>query len=144
MWSAPMHDADWVKLTLSEVQKRKGELGGYEKVHGLLTAVSEVSDGAPVKESIIDMWVVVKVDWVKPTLSKKRGAWGLREALLPPVVLFAPGAAKHPPVQSREWDECHAQAHTSPPLPSPSVFSRIAGVQSTTVSTATSVGSALD
>ena len=45
MWSAPMHDPDWVKLTLSEVQRRKGELGGYEKVHGLLTAVSEVSGG---------------------------------------------------------------------------------------------------
>ena len=78
MWSAPMHDADWVKLTLSEVQKRKGELGGFEKVHGLLTAVSEVSNGAPVKASIIDMWVVVKVDWVKLMLSEKGGARGIR------------------------------------------------------------------
>ncbi|CAI5500452.1 unnamed protein product [Closterium sp. Naga37s-1] len=41
MWSAPIHDASWVRLVLGEVQAGKGRLAGFGKVHGLLTAVSE-------------------------------------------------------------------------------------------------------
>ncbi|CAI7809224.1 unnamed protein product, partial [Closterium sp. NIES-54] len=41
MWSAPIHDASWVRLVLGEVQAGKARLAGFGKVHGLLTAVSE-------------------------------------------------------------------------------------------------------
>ncbi|GJP46498.1 hypothetical protein CLOM_g5778 [Closterium sp. NIES-68] len=41
MWSAPIHDASWVRLILGEVQAGKAKLAGFGKVHGLLTAVSE-------------------------------------------------------------------------------------------------------
>ncbi|CAI5461577.1 unnamed protein product [Closterium sp. Yama58-4] len=41
MWSAPIHDASWVRLVLGEVQAGKAKLAGFGKVHGLLTAVSE-------------------------------------------------------------------------------------------------------
>ena len=36
-------------MKISDVQRRHGELGGYEKVHGLLTAVSEVSGGCRIE-----------------------------------------------------------------------------------------------
>lgn len=41
MWSAPMHDAQWLSSTLASVEKNKHLYPAYNRIHGILTTASE-------------------------------------------------------------------------------------------------------
>ena len=42
IWSAPIHDQDWVVSTLAGVKSMKDRYPAYEKITSVLTTVSEV------------------------------------------------------------------------------------------------------
>lgn len=43
IWSAPIHDQDWVVSTLTGVKSMKDRYPAYDKITSVLTTVSEVS-----------------------------------------------------------------------------------------------------
>lgn len=43
IWSAPIHDPEWVASMLANVTAMKSRYPAFDKVHSILTAVSEVS-----------------------------------------------------------------------------------------------------
>jgi tRNA (guanine26-N2/guanine27-N2)-dimethyltransferase len=42
IWSAPIHDQDWVLSTLADVRPMKDRYPAYNKITSVLTTVSEV------------------------------------------------------------------------------------------------------
>jgi tRNA (guanine26-N2/guanine27-N2)-dimethyltransferase len=47
IWSAPIHDQDWVVSTLTGVKSMKDRYPAYDKITSVLTTVSEVPPTPP-------------------------------------------------------------------------------------------------
>lgn len=60
MWSAPMHDAQWLSSTLASVRKNKHLYPAYNKIHGLLTAASEELMDVPLFVSLHGLSATLK------------------------------------------------------------------------------------
>ncbi|KAJ7567567.1 hypothetical protein O6H91_02G153100 [Diphasiastrum complanatum] len=60
IWSAPIHDPNWVDLTLAVATKFKTRHPAYEKIHSILTAVSEELLDIPLFVSLHSMSATLK------------------------------------------------------------------------------------
>jgi tRNA (guanine26-N2/guanine27-N2)-dimethyltransferase len=60
IWSAPIHDADWVDGMLKSVTAMKSRYPAYNKIHSILTAVSEELNDVPLYISLHSMSATLK------------------------------------------------------------------------------------
>ncbi|KAG0596587.1 hypothetical protein M758_UG268000 [Ceratodon purpureus] len=60
IWSAPIHDADWVDGMLRSVTAMKSRYPAYNKIHSILTGVSEELNDVPLYVSLHSMSATLK------------------------------------------------------------------------------------
>ena len=61
IWSDPIHDKQWVKNILAEVEKNKDAYPGYNKIHALLTLANEELLDVPLHYDLHSMGGTLKV-----------------------------------------------------------------------------------
>ncbi|XP_072980014.1 tRNA (guanine(26)-N(2))-dimethyltransferase 2-like isoform X2 [Typha angustifolia] len=72
IWSAPIHDQEWVASILSSVEAMKDRYPAYERISAVLTAVSEELPDAPLFVSLHNLCATLKC--ACPTIAMLRSA----------------------------------------------------------------------
>ncbi|KAI5062041.1 hypothetical protein GOP47_0022580 [Adiantum capillus-veneris] len=60
IWSEPIHDADWIALILKEMNASRKSYPAFDKVHGVVTAISEELLDAPLYLSLHSLCSTLK------------------------------------------------------------------------------------
>ncbi|KAG6543187.1 hypothetical protein Mapa_015437 [Marchantia paleacea] len=60
MWAAPIHDAEWISTTLSMATSMKAKYPAFDKLHSILTAVSEEILDVPLYVNLHNMSATLK------------------------------------------------------------------------------------